>query len=299
MKKFTLFILLISFQWAIAQQTPIYSEYMFNQLMINPALSGNYKSMNCNALYRSQWVGINGAPQTSVFTFDIPVLNDKVGLGVNFTHDQIGVYSNTDFAVNYAYHIELAKSRLSFGLQGGFSHLDANYIQVKYSRENDNTDEAFGTYLSTTKPIFGAGCYYQTNKFYVGFSIPNLIFGNSDKLGYQQNKMVYLSTGYIFDISKNILIKPSVLMRYSLGLPVNMDINANVWIKNQVAVGLSYRTGDSFVSLLEVKLNNNFKIGFSHDFNVSPISKYNKGSNEIMIKYQFVKEKFKFLTMQY
>lgn len=299
MKKLTIIFVLLGLLSAYGQHTSIYSEYMFNQILINPALAGNNQSLNCSALYRNQWVGIDEAPQTATFTIDVPLKSQKLGLGMNFTHDQIGVFANSNLAFNYAYHIQFGKSKLSMGLQGGASNINANYSLLKYSRENDYIDPAFSSNESTFNPIFGAGGYFQTNNFYIGLSMPNLIWGNTQMFGYSQKKIAYISSGYVFELSKNLMIKPSILLRMASGASMNFDLNANIWIKKVVAFGVSYRYKDSFISLIEVKLNNNFRLGFSHDYNISSLAKFNKGSNEIMLKYQFNIEKCKYLTMQF
>lgn len=281
------------------QHTPLYSEHIFNKLLINPALSGNFKTYNGNAFYRSQWEGIENAPKTCAITSDIPLFEQKVGLGFNFVSDKIGIYNNTDFSLSYAYHIQFNKSKLSFGLQGGFSFLNANYLSVRHSFDNNVSDNAFSTNNNVYTPILGAGCYFQTNQFYAGLSIPNFTTTNHDLLNYSSEKPIYFMSGYIFKVSRNIIIKPSVFVRYTKGAPINMDLSTNIWIKKTISLGVSVRPSDCIVGLIELKLNRFLKVGFSHDFNISPLSRYNKGTNEIMLTYQLAKENSKYLTMQY
>ncbi len=281
------------------QQTPLFSEHLFNKLLVNPALSGNFKTFNGNVFHRRQWEGISGAPQTSSLTSDIPLFDQKVGIGLNFISDKIGIYDNTDLSLSYAYHIQFNKSKLSFGLQGGFSYLNANYLSVRYSYDNNTSDKAFSNNTNVYTPIFGAGCYFQTNQFYIGLSVPNLTNTNKDVFHYTSKKPVYLMSGYVYRLSRNIIIKPSILIRYTSGAPISMDLSTNIWLKKTISFGVSFRPSDCIVSMIELKLNRFLKVGFSHDFNISPLSKFNKGSNELMLTYQLARENSKYLTMQY
>jgi len=300
MKAKILFILFFAlFIQTNGQQTPLYSEHVFNKLLINPALSGNFKTFNGNAFYRRQWEGIEGAPITSSITSDIPLFNQKVGIGLNFISDKIGIFNNTDFSISYAYHIQFNKSKLSFGLQGGLSYLNANYLSVRHSYENGIIDNSFNDNQNIYTPIFGTGCYFQTNQFYVGLSAPNLTKTNKNITNSSFDKPIYLMSGYIFRYSKNIFIKPSIFVRYTSGSPISIDLSANIWIKKTISLGLSVRPSDCIVSMIELKLNRFLKVGFSHDFNISSLSKYNRGSNEFMLTYQLAKENSKYLTMQY
>lgn len=281
------------------QQVPIYSGYLFNPLMINPALTGTNSDFNANLIHRNQWAGIESAPLTNTLTADLPLIDRHIGLGLIITSDRIGIFNNTEISTTYAYHINFKSSTLSFGIQAGLSYMDANYSTIKYSRDNDITDNAFSNNYNSTKAIFGSGVFYQTNHYYVGVSLPYLTFGDSHLMGYEKTKIAFLSSGYVFELSNNIFIKPSILIRYCAGMPINVDFNTNFWINKNIGIGISYRPNESIIGIVDLKLNKHFRMSYTHDFSTSALSKFNNGSNEIMIKYQLNKEKYKYLSMQY
>lgn len=303
MKKTTLFLtviaLIISIR-AIAQQDAMYSQYMFNQLLLNPAYAGNHEVISANALYRDQWVGIDGAPVTETFSIDAPLHKNKVGIGLTIYNDKIGITKNTGGYFSYAYRIKFRKGTLALGLQAGLSHLRATYNDVQYSQDNNMYDFSFSQNLNELFPNFGSGMFYNTDKFFCGVSVPYLLkkslFQSSNIQGYRQAQHYFASTGYLFNLKRGLVLKPSILFKYVDGAPLQVDFNANLWFYGLLGIGASYRTGDSFDALLELQLNNQLRLGYAYDYSLTELNRFNYGSHEIMLKYEFSFKKARIIT---
>ena len=293
------FVLLIPFcRTASAQQDAMYSQYMFNMLSVNPAYAGNRDAVTLTALKRWQWSTIEGAPQTANFAADLPLRNNRVGLGLLVVNDQIGVTKTNSANVSYSYKLKFKKRRtLALGIQGGFTNLRSNLLSLNATTDNDpvllqNVDKWL--------PNFGAGVYYSTDNFYAGFSVPHMI--NSTIVDGAEpflRQHYFLSTGYLIRPSENILIKPSLLVKYVKGAPLQADINANVWLYGCVGAGLSYRTGDAFVVMTEFLVAKQFCFGYAYDMTVSHMKNSTSGSHELLLRYQFGLTKNKQFTPKY
>lgn len=307
MKKAYFFLIpaLCSALTAVAQQDAMYSQYMFNMMGVNPAYAGSRGVLSATAMYRKQWVGMDGAPETATFSFDMPTRNDKVGLGVQLFNDRIGVTTTNGFYGTYAYRIRFEeKGTLSIGLQGGVSNYKADLTKVDLI---DNNDPAFSQNINVMLPSFGAGIYYSSDKLYAGFSIPNLVksYLRKDQLYYSADVIAkkymhfFVIAGYVFTLSDALKLKPSTLVKVVRGAPVQVDVNANLWLKDIVSIGASYRTGDAVSGMLEIQATNQIRIGYAYDQTISRLVKYNQGTHEIMLRFEFGWEKGKVLSPRY
>lgn len=290
---------------AHAQQDAMFTQYMFNTLAVNPAYAGSRNVLSLTALHRNQWVGLKGAPKTTVFSADMPTWNNKIGLGFQAFNDEIGVTKSTGFYLTYAYRIRFSESgTLAIGLQGGVTNFRANLTEVKLT---DNYDPNFAYNINSFLPSFGAGIYYNTDKMYVGLSAPNLIksYLRKDQYLYssdiiaQRFSHLFLMGGYVFDLQNDFKLKPSFLVKYVSGAPIQADINAQLWIKDVISVGGSYRTDKSGAALLEIQATNAIRIGYAYDISNKALAAYNRGSHEIMLRYEFGFEKGKILSPRY
>ncbi|SFN02998.1 type IX secretion system membrane protein, PorP/SprF family [Chitinophaga sp. YR627] len=288
-----------------AQQDAMYSQYMFNMMGVNPAYAGSRGVLSATALYRRQWVGIDGAPETSTFAFDMATRDNKVGLGIQAFNDKIGIMRTTGFYATYAYRIRFEnEGSLAIGLQGGLSNFKADLTKVDLI---DEDDQAFVQNINVLLPCFGAGIYYNTDRFYAGFSIPNLVksYLRKDAVYYRADVVAkkymhfFFIAGYVFDLNEDLKLKPSTLVKAVRGAPVQVDINANLWIRDVISVGASYRTGDAICGLAEVQINDQFRLGYAYDHTVSKLVKYNQGTHEIMLRYEFGWEKGRVLSPRY
>lgn len=293
---------------AFAQQDAMFTQYMFNGLVLNPAYAGSRDALNATALYRNQWVNIAGAPKTITFSMHAPVRNEKIGLGFIFANDRLGITNTNNLGLNYAYRIKFKnKGTLSLGLQASILQYNADFSSVQHSFSNSVFDPAFVQNINRWLPNFGTGIYYYTNKFYAGASVPNIISNKLNGEGSvfqigdraQQFRHLFLTTGYVFDLNKSLKLKPSILMKFVQGAPIQFDFNANLWLFDMFAVGLSYRTRDSIDALFEFQVTPQLGIGYAYDYTLTPLGKYTSGSHEIMVRYEFGFKKSRIITPRY
>jgi len=284
---------------AFAQQEAMYSQYMFNTLVLNPAYAGSRETVSFVGLYRDQWVNIKGAPKTATFSVDLPLSKSRIGLGLMVINDRIGIFNTTSVYASYAFRIIMKKSVLALGLQVGFSKYLADFQDVKLNPDN-TYDAAYASRLNAIKPNFGAGIFFNTEKFYAGLSMPTLINKqiinanlSSSDVTFKQFDHIFLTTGYVFDLGPSFKLKPSLLIKYASGSPLEMDINVNAWFFDIFAIGASYRTGDSFIGMIEFKPWKQLHIGYAYDYTVTDLGKYNTGTHEIMLRYEIGSSKSK------
>ncbi len=274
-----------------AQQAPMYSQYMFNMLNINPAYAGSRGVGTATALYRNQWIGIDGSPQTSTLSYDVATHEKKIGLGFQFYDDRLGIERTTGLNVSYAFRIQLTESgTLSLGLQGGILNYRANFSQVRTFQPND---PSFNQNVSGILPAAAAGIYYNSDKFYIGISTPQLLKTKlstnnaADVLSTTRDLHYYLATGFVLPLSQDLVLKPSMLVKAVSGAPIEFDFNTNLWIQNFISFGASYRTGDAIVGMAELQLNKQLRFGYAYDKAFSELGNYNTGTHELMLRYEF------------
>jgi type IX secretion system PorP/SprF family membrane protein len=290
---------------ALAQQDAMYSQYMFNTLAINPAYAGSRNVVSAAALYRSQWVGIPGAPKTATFTIDAPIDNKKIGLGLQVFNDRIGISNTSGAFLSYAFRIRMDQGTLSFGIQGGASQYKADFTQVDLG-SNPAPDLAFFNNVNKWLVNFGAGVYYNTDNFYIGLSSPQLlnnkltnftVTNNNSYTGQQMH--FFLASGCVFELNDDMHFKPSVLIKEVGGAPIEADLTATMWFKDVFSVGVQYRTEADITGLVEFQVSPQIRIGYSYDHSTSNLVQYNSGSHEIMLRYEFGFSKSKTLSPRY
>ncbi|MEX1189043.1 MAG: type IX secretion system membrane protein PorP/SprF [Bacteroidia bacterium] len=305
MKKILLIlVLLVSGFVSKAQQDPMYSMYMFNHMAINPAYAGSLDHLQAVGLFRRQWLDFPGSPRTANLTVHAPTKNEQVGLGFSFVNDQVGDMSTNAFMAAYAYHLKFKKSRLSLGLQAGARNFSLNLNEIQLSPDQ-GFDEAFQGNISQWSFNFGAGAFWYSDNWYVSLGIPNL---RNNIISAQQVQTTYvarnrthanLSAGFVTELSPIFKLKPSFMIKQVAGAPVQVDLNANLYWLDIIGLGLSYRSGDALVTLLEIQLNRNLRIGYAYDQTVSKLSGNVGGTHEIMLRTDFGFNKNKTLTPRY
>lgn len=285
-----------------SQQDALYSQYIFNYLVINPGYTGSRDVLSVTALYRRQWVGIPGAPTTMTITADAPIANERMGVGLSVYSDKIGVTSTTGVYGNYAYRVRLTnKGTLAFGASIGFDQYKGDFSSV--FTNNSTPDQQFSGDVVTINPNVGLGLYYSTDRYYLSASIPH-IFENRLDAGVASSKSYqlkhyFLGGGYVFQLSPNYSLKPSVLIRIVEGAPIQGDFNINFWMVNRIGVGVSYRTADSFVAMLELQPTNALRFGYAYDITTTNLSRYAGGTHEIILRYEFATNKKRIVTPRY
>ena len=267
-----------------AQQIPHYSQYMFNGLAINPAYAGSKDYLSLTALYRKQWVDFPGAPETQTFSAHGPLSQGKMGLGFLFVNDKTGESNKRmDFLASYAFHIETGSGVLALGVQGGIAQFSNNLSKLRVFDLGDNVanmDE------SEIFPMAGAGIYYYTEKFYAGASAPQLL-STDPKAAPSLVNHFFFTTGIVLGSGDNFKLKPSVMLKSVAPSPLSYDINLNAFFGKMIGVGVSYRSEDAIVGLLELQLTPQLRLGYSYDMVQSDIKDFAPGSHEIMLGYDF------------
>ena len=285
-------VMLFAYQKSIAQTEPMYSQYMFNMLGVNPAYAGSREASSFNFFQRSQWIGLQGAPQTTSFSFDQSILNKRAGWGIQFYDDKIGVEKADGINIMGSTRIQVSENGiLSGGLSLGLMNYRIDLMNVT-GRFTPN-DPAFYSNLNKWMPSLGLGVYYNTDNFYAGVSIPNILKSRLTafdliRSGLQKvnQKHIFLTTGIVIPINEDLKLKPSTMIKMVEGAPIEADFNTNIWLRDIIGVGVSYRTGDAVIGMAEIQANQNLRFGYAYDMTISPLKFYNTGTHEIMIRYE-------------
>ena len=298
-------VMLFAYQKSIAQTEPMYSQYMFNMLGVNPAYAGNREASSFNFFQRSQWIGLQGAPQTTSFSFDQSILNKRAGWGIQFYDDKIGVEKADGINIMGSTRIQVSENGiLSGGLSLGLMNYRIDLMNVT-GRFTPN-DPAFYSNLNKWMPSLGLGVYYNTDNFYAGVSIPNILKSRLTafdliRSGLQKvnQKHIFLTTGIVIPINEDLKLKPSTMIKMVEGAPIEADFNTNIWLRDIIGVGVSYRTGDAVIGMAEIQVNQNLRFGYAYDMTISPLKFYNTGTHEIMIRYEIGNFKTKIKSTRY
>ena len=265
MKKLILILFaLIIAQEITAQQDPQYTQYMYNMNIINPAYAGISEGLSIGALYRSQWVGLDGGPETFTFNIHSPV-GKQLALGLSVISDKIGPVEETNAYVDVSYTIPVGmETRLAFGVKGGFTFHDIAIAESQIALV-DPGDPFFAQAINETTPNIGAGVYfYKPNKYYISASVPNILNGvhldaNGTKIG-SETEHFFAAAGYVFDLSDSFKLKPHALLKYATDAPISYDLNANLFMYDLVEVGVGYRLDDSFSGMVNFQVMDNLRI---------------------------------------
>ena len=288
-----------------AQQNAPYSQYIFNELIINPAYAGTKQLINLNGTYLSQWTGFSGAPSTQTVSVDGPI-GQNMGLGLHFINDRIGAQSQQGLFGSYAYILRFNDQwRLSMGLAVGVSNfaLDGSKIVV------DNVEDPAIPTTKVNSVLFDskAGLFCYSDRFYAGFSVTDLladVIKSKDLFIAKQIRHYYLTSGYVFDAGKSLKIKPSFLFREDFSAPSNVDINLFFLIKERFWLGASVRFGanifknsdlesalrhrDAMIFMTEWNITRSLRIGYAYTLSISALKDYS--GHEIEIGYTFPKK---------
>ncbi|MCU4155242.1 type IX secretion system membrane protein PorP/SprF [Carboxylicivirga sp. A043] len=289
-----------------AQQQAMFTQYMFNTLAINPAYAGTHETLSATAHFRSQWAGFDGAPKTQSFSAHGPLRKDNVALGLMILHDKVGVTSVTTFSPSYAYRIHHgSKGILSLGLQANLTNARSKFSELSPTEGND---VALNQDVNKWYPNFGVGAYWYTQKYYAGISMPMILKNDfstdadidGDDAGAGEMRPYFaLTGGYLFEISDNFVLKPSMMMRTNYGAPMTVDLNANAYFIEALGIGVSYRWKESVAAIAEIFLTEDIRIGYSYDIILNDINEAATGSHEIMINYKFPFSKKRIVTPRY
>ncbi|MGO1752043.1 MAG: PorP/SprF family type IX secretion system membrane protein [Psychroflexus sp.] len=278
-----------------AQQDPQYTQYMYNMNVLNPAYAGSKESLSIGMLYRDQWSGIDGAPQTFTFAAHSPVGNG-LGLGISGVQDQIGPVEETNVYADISYTIDLnANHKLAFGLKAGATFQDIGFIDL--AQQND---AAFEPNVSESFANLGAGLFLYSDKYYVGLSVPNFLsetYLDKNGRGFgTQEQHYFLTAGYVFDLNDNIKFKPSTLVKSEFSSFVSFDVNANFLFYDRFEIGASYRYEDAVSGLMSVKATDWLQLGFAYDSSTNDL---NEPSYEAFVIFDIFFKKKTFISPRY
>lgn len=283
-------IIILSFQ-SNAQQDSQFTQYMYNMSVINPAYATAEEGiLKLGGLYRTQWVGLEGAPKTGSFFAHTPI-NDKIEMGISFTNDNIGdVVNENNIFADFAYVLPVGiESKISFGVKAGVTLFDTNFNGFQLQSGGASTDQAFDENISRAFPNLGIGAFFFTDTYYLGFSAPNMLSTkhleneNGIKATGVQNVHYFLTGGYVFDIDGNVKLKPAFMARGVKGAPLAVDITANVLIHEKLEVGLGYRLDDAMSALVNFRITPELRVGYAYDYTTTNLGDFNSGSHEILI----------------
>lgn len=292
MKKHILFVLFILFATAgFAQQDPQYTHYMYNMNVVNPAYATSSDAiLNLGTLYRTQWVGADGAPKTLTFFGHLP-LNKKVQLGLSLISDEIGngAKKENNFFADFAYVLEFNNAhRLSLGLKAGFTSFETNFNGFMFESGDSSTDLAFQENVNLFKPNIGAGAYYFTDDYYVGVSVPNFLATKhiEERNGINafgaEDPHVFLTGGYVFKLGDSFKLKPAFMAKF-VTESTTMDVTANVLYNDKFEFGVAYRFGDAVSALANINVTPDIRVGYAYDYTLSNLGQFNSGTHEIFV----------------
>jgi len=291
-----------------AQQDAQYTQYMYNTLSVNPAYAGSRDVLSFVGLYRTQWVGLDGAPRTFTASGHTP-LGEHVGLGLNITNDEIFITHETYIDASFSYTLDVSeKGQLAFGLKAGVHLLDVAFDELSPFNSGDTQADAQANIDNKFSPQFGAGAYYYTDKFYLGLSAPNFIetehFDESSNSsnGFSTAKErinYYLMSGYRFDLSETLKFKPAFLIKMVEGAPLQADLSANFLIYDKFTIGAAYRWSAALSGMIGFQLTDQMMLGFAYDRETTELQQYNDGSFEFFLRYELFKKQDRLISPRF
>lgn len=291
--------LIITVQGLVAQQDAQYTQYMYNTLSVNPAYAGSRGQLTFAGLYRSQWIGLDGAPETFTINLHSPIRNSRLGYGVSIVNDNIGdgVVQETYLDAVLSYTIEFAnENKLSFGLKAGGNMLSLDFNGLRnFDQEvvqQDNIDNQFN-------PNFGLGLYFHNDRFYAGLSAPNILEseyfdnGDADSVNFLAAERInfYFITGYVFDLNADLKFKPALLTKAVGGAPLQVDLSASFLYAEKFSFGAAYRLDAAVSALAGFQITDQIMLGLAYDRETTELggTQFNDGSFEIFLRWELLR----------
>lgn len=295
-----IFVLIFTVVESYAQQDAQFTQYMYNTTNVNPAYAGSRGVLSMFALYRTQWVGLDGAPVTSAVSMNTPLNNSNLGLGLSLINDKIGPTAENIISADLSYTIPTSEIwKLSFGMKA-----TANLFDLDASKLNpvDAADPSLQDY-STFSPNIGAGIYWHSDKAYVGFSIPNFIetnrYDDNEVAIFKEKINYYLIGGLVFDLSDTVKFKPAFLTKMIEGAPLQVDVSANFMFFDKLMMGVSYRWSAALSAMVGFQVSDGLYIGYGYDRETTNLANYNSGSHEIFLRYEIFKNNNRITTPRF
>lgn len=288
-KKIFLALLLSGF-FSYSQQAAQYTHYMYNPMAINPAYAGSRGVISIFGLYRTQWVGLDGAPETNSFSINTPI-GKHVGGGLSFLNDKVGPKVESVITADLSYTIQTSENyKLSFGIKGTLNLFDLDPTKLNSKDFNDVVLQNIDNYLS---PNIGAGLYYYSEKLYLGTSVSNFFQNNSydfKSVTINKERMdLYIIGGYVVDLSPNLKFKPAFMTKMIDGAPLQVDVSGNFIINDKFIIGAAWRWSAAVSAMAGFQISKGVYIGYGYDLETTKLANYNSGSHEIFLRFEFFK----------
>lgn len=288
---FVTLVSLVSFLETQAQQDPHYTQYMYNMNVINPAYAGSKENLAIGLLYRKQWVNIEDSPTTFTATGHSPV-GKNVGFGLSAISDKIGPVNETNVYGDVSYTLNLGgEHKLAMGMKAGATFHKVGLFDEVYANVPDPNDPAFSQNINKTYLNIGSGLFYYTNKYYLAFSVPNMLKSNhldinrnGQNLKFGTEVLHYFFTGgYVFQLNPNLKFKPFFMVKSAFSAPTSLDVSTNFLFFEKFELGATYRLQDSFGAMVNYKITDGLRIGYAYDHIVSDLKIATPSSHEVIL----------------
>ncbi len=291
--------MLLGGNYVYAQQIQHYSQYMFNDYVINPAVAGFEGYYQARVNNRAQWVGFTDAPRTFIVSLYGPDRRKNVGYGGYVFSDVTGPTSRTGFYGSYSYLMRIngvtVNDMLSLGLSVGLIQYKVDGSKIVL---HDESDPSLGEQIYTAYvPDANFGVMYKSRDFYAGLSFFQLLnnairFKDLNSMGVNRVRThFFFEGGYYYDINQNFMISPSILLKFMWPVPLQADFSLRMFMKKKMWFGIAYRTMDAITFMMGYEYNKQIMIGYSFDLSLSHLQSYNSGTHEVMLGYKFSKIK--------
>ncbi len=296
--------MLFSISQLHAQQDSQYTQYMYNTQTVNPAYAGTRGVFSVTGLYRNQWVGLEGAPETLNFGLSTPLgESQRVGLGINFTQDKAGPANESTITADFSYTIPVGeRTKLSFGIKAGVNLLNVDYSILNIYNPNDALQQFNIDNRAST--VVGTGIYlHDVDKWYVGLSIPNLLetthFDGSSISNASEKASLYAIGGYVFNLSDNTKFKPAILGKLVSGAPTALDFSVNFLFNEKLTLGAAYRLDAAVSGLVGFQLTDGMFVGYTYDYGTQDLANFNSGSHEIFLRFEIDGRILRFISPRF
>lgn len=299
--KFILIVSLFAGLYSFAQQDPQYTQYMYNTVNVNPAYAGSRGVTSIFGLYRAQWIGLDGAPETATVSLHAPV-GKNVGLGFSVINDRIGPMDNNTLSGDFSYTLKTSENwKLALGIKAKINLLNVDYNKLSIRVQDD---VMFANNINNDfSPNVGAGLYWYSDRSYIGLSVPSFIetehYSHNDLAVVKERLHFYLIGGHVFNLSYDWQFKPAVMIKTVSGSPLQADVSANFLYDQKLTLGLAYRWDAAFSALAGFQITDDFFAGYAYDMETTRLQDYNSGSHEIFLRFELFNKSKKIVNPRF
>lgn len=287
---FLLLIIGVS-NYTFAQQEPQFTQYMDNQLYINPAYAGSRSTLNIGGIHRQQWTGFKGAPMTQTIFAHSPLPYESIGLGGSVINDRVGPLNQTWINLDVSYSLKFKNGgKLAFGVKGGMNLVNGRFSELETTTAGDPA--MISNYVNRVLPNFGGGIMYHSENWFVGASVPKILQPKGFSLNtLTEQRHYYVIAGGYLNLSEKLKLRPSTLIKITENAPLSWDMNLAFIINQKWWLGANYRLLESAGGFVQFQISNKFKIGYAFDISTTSLVRYNYGTHEITLGYDLVRKK--------